>query len=106
MVWIYDFLCVTGYGVTFPFLLSQYKMLTIEKVCMHGFGAKIARWHLVGIMRKGGDIVNVHRADLRGAHVKRKVAVGRRRTGKHLKRRFPVRQRKPPEMLTRNKKKP
>jgi serine/threonine protein kinase len=29
MVWIYDFLWLTGYDVTFPFLFSQYKMLTI-----------------------------------------------------------------------------
>ena len=29
MVWVYDFLSLTGYGVTLPFLFTQYKMLTI-----------------------------------------------------------------------------
>ncbi len=29
MVWIYEFLSATGCGVTFPFLFTQYKMLTI-----------------------------------------------------------------------------
>jgi proteasome lid subunit RPN8/RPN11 len=29
-VWVYDFLCLTGYGVTFPFLFTQYTILTIS----------------------------------------------------------------------------
>jgi hypothetical protein len=30
LVWVYDYLCLTGYGVTFPFLFTQYKMLTYK----------------------------------------------------------------------------
>jgi hypothetical protein len=32
MVWVYGFLCLTGYGVTFPFLFTQYNMFTINDV--------------------------------------------------------------------------
>jgi hypothetical protein len=27
ILWVYDFLCLTGYGVTYSFLFTQYKML-------------------------------------------------------------------------------
>ena len=29
-MWVYDFLCLTSYGVTFPFLFNLYKMLTLH----------------------------------------------------------------------------
>jgi hypothetical protein len=31
-VWVYDFLCLRGYDVTFPFLFTEYKMLTIASI--------------------------------------------------------------------------
>ena len=61
------------------------------------------RRHLVTFIRKEGNVVDRHRADLRRKHVKQKVAVGRRRTGENLKL-FPVRRREPAEILTRYKK--